>query len=90
MLTTDELLTLNPNQIVLDLSPQEIQAAWESGHQFSTDIGRWNAYLNGICLNPIISWLQEESGIEPQNFPSPTEAMNLSMVRQFLLKKLEL
>ena len=77
MLTTDELLTLNPNQIVLDLSPQEIQAAWESGHQFSTDIGRWNAYLNGICLNPIISWLQEESGIEPQNFPSPTEAINL-------------
>lgn len=77
MLTTDELLTLNPNQIVLDLSPQEIQAAWESGHQFSTDIGRWNAYLNGICLNPIISWLQEESGIEPQIFPSPTEAINL-------------
>ena len=77
MLTTDELLTLNPNQIVLDLSPQEIQAAWESGHQFSTDIGRWNSYLNGICLNPIISWLQEESGIEPQNFPSPTEAINL-------------
>jgi Protein of unknown function (DUF1822) len=77
MLTTDELLTLNPNQIVLDLSPQESQAAWESGRQLSSDIGRWNAYLNGICLNPIISWLQEESGIEPQIFPSPTEAINL-------------
>jgi hypothetical protein len=77
MLTTDELLTLNPNQILLDLSAQESQAAWESGRQFSTDIGRWNAYLNGICLNPIISWLQEESGIEPQIFPSLTEVKNI-------------
>ena len=77
MLTADELLILNPNQIVLDISPQESQAAWESGGPFSTDVGRWNAYLNGICLNPILSWLQEESGIEPQVFPSPTEAANL-------------
>jgi Protein of unknown function (DUF1822) len=77
MLTTDELLILNPNQIVLDLSLQESQGAWESGRQFSSDVGRWNAYLNRICLNPIISWLQEESGIEPQIFPSPTETINL-------------
>lgn len=77
MLTTDELLFLNPNQIVLDLSPQESQAAWDYGCQFSSDVGRWNAYLNGICLNPILSWLQEESGIEPQVFPNPTEAINL-------------
>jgi hypothetical protein len=77
MLTADELLILNPNQIVLDISPQETQAAWASDGQFSTDVGRWNAYLNGICLNPILSWLQEESGIEPQVLPSPTEAANL-------------
>jgi len=77
MLTADELLILNPNQIVLDLSPQESQAAWESGGNFSTDVGPWNAYLNGICLNPILSWLQEESGIEPQVFPSKSEAANL-------------
>lgn len=76
MLTVDELLILNPNQIVLDLSPQECQAAWDSGSQFFSDVGRWNAYLNRICLNPILSWLQEESGIEPQVFPSPTEAIN--------------
>lgn len=77
MLTADELLILNPNQIVLDLSAQESQAAWDSGRQFSSDVGRWNAYLNRICLNPILSWLQAESGIEAQVFPSPTEAINL-------------
>lgn len=77
MLTADELLILNPNQIVLDLSPQESQAAWESVGNCSTDVGRWNAYLNGICLNPILSWLQEESGIEPQVFPSKSEAINI-------------
>lgn len=77
MLTADELLILNPNQIVLDISPQESQAGWDSGRQFSSDVGRWNAYLNRICLNPILSWLQEESGIEPQVFPSKSEAANL-------------
>ncbi len=55
---------------VLPISPQQQAASWQH-RAFSTDWGRWNAYLNQLCLETCLTWLQAEhlptvkTGMEP-------------------------
>jgi hypothetical protein len=74
MLTINESLMLNSNQVWLDVSPQDRETAWPSEDRFATEVGRWNAYLNRLCLQAVLSWIEEESGIEPQILPNEREA----------------
>lgn len=77
MLSTDEFLLLNPNQIILEVSSQDVEQAWLTNDEPLTHVERWNTYLNNLCLNPILSWLEEESGITPQVFLGLTETQKL-------------
>lgn len=77
MLTMNESLTLNSNQVWLEISPQEREAAWPPHNRFETEIGRWNTYLNRLCLQAVLSWMAEESGIEPQILPNERDAEKL-------------
>jgi Protein of unknown function (DUF1822) len=56
---------------VLPISPQQQAASWQQSRALSTDWGRWNAYLNQLCLETCLTWLQTEhlptvkTGMEP-------------------------
>ncbi|MGK7922685.1 MAG: DUF1822 family protein [Trichodesmium sp.] len=60
MSTLEELTVIYPEQLVLELSTKDIDKAWSSKHQFSHNISQWNAYLNRLCLQVIIRWLEAE------------------------------
>jgi hypothetical protein len=56
---------------ILPISPQQQAAIWQQSRTLSTDWGRWNAYLNQLCLETCLTWLQAEhlptvkTGMEP-------------------------
>ncbi len=45
---------------------QKIQTeSWQQSQSISTAGHRWQAYLNRVCVQTILPWLQEKAGIEP-------------------------
>lgn len=50
----------DPTQVYLEVSPPSQVQAWQQSQRFSTPSRRWNAYLNQLCLDAILSWLREE------------------------------
>jgi Protein of unknown function (DUF1822) len=56
---------------ILPISPQQQAAIWQQSRALSTDWGRWNAYLNQLCLETCLTWLKAEhlptvkTGMEP-------------------------
>ena len=45
----------------LDFTPQERDTIWQQSRKDSAqDRSRYNAYLNRLCLNTIMAWLEEE------------------------------
>jgi hypothetical protein len=56
---------------ILPISPQQQAAIWQQSRTLSTDWGRWNAYLNQLCLETCLTCLQAEhlptvkTGMEP-------------------------
>jgi hypothetical protein len=49
-----------PTQLWLDVSPDVQEQSWQQSQSFVTPYGRWNAYLNQMCLSTFLPWLQEE------------------------------
>lgn len=54
------LPTADSAHLWLELSETDITGAWQRSQSFSSNSGCWNAYLNQICLNAVLSWLREE------------------------------
>jgi hypothetical protein len=50
----------NPNHLLLELSENAKSKAWEQSQGFSSDRRCWNAYLNRLCVNAVLPYLQEE------------------------------
>lgn len=48
------------DELLLELSPEIIAAAWSETRKFSGEVSRWNAYLNSLCLKRLLRWFQEE------------------------------
>lgn len=65
MFTIQDLISLHPNQMWLEISEQERQTAWQISRSFSHPFSQWNAYLNQLVLNAIIPGLQQELGLNP-------------------------
>lgn len=61
MSTIEELTAIYPEQLSLELLPEDIEKAWPAETQFSSNISKWNAYLNRLCLQTIIRYLETES-----------------------------
>ncbi|MBZ8179664.1 DUF1822 family protein [Oscillatoria salina] len=59
----------NPTQVWLELSSTDLDRAWEQSQAFSTTARRWNAYLNRLCLNTVLPWLQQEYDRHARVFP---------------------
>jgi len=66
--------TLFPEQIFLELSPEEIEEAWPAETEYSYNVARRNAFINRLCLDAFCNWLKLESGIEQQPQVWPSEA----------------
>lgn len=65
MFTVQDLISLHPNQIWLEFTDQERETAWQNSRCFSHPFSQWNAYLNQLVLNTVISGLQQELDLNP-------------------------
>ncbi len=69
MFTVSELMVQFPEQLWLEFEKWERSAAWPNQGDYSYDAARWNAFLNRLCLNLVIPWLEEESGCTAKVWP---------------------
>ena len=62
MLNFDELIEINPEHLWMEFSIQEREAAWNQtvGHNYQNDSVTYRAFLNRLCLNTFVKWLEEE------------------------------
>ena len=60
----------NFNVLRLTINEADREIAWQQAQHQSNPISRYNAYLNGACLNAILNWLSE--WLAPEAFPQPS------------------
>jgi hypothetical protein len=62
---------LEATDCTLQISPQQRDAIWQQSQAPLTAWGRWNVYLNQLCLETFLTWLRAEylpsakAGMEP-------------------------
>ncbi|AFY47247.1 Protein of unknown function (DUF1822) [Nostoc sp. PCC 7524] len=49
-----------PTQLWLGVSPAIQDQAWQHSQSYVSPCSRWNAFLNQVCLNTFLPWLQRE------------------------------
>lgn len=86
MATIDDLAFIYPEQLLLEFNSEEREKAWQQTQNqgYSNASARWNAYLNRLCLNLFLSYLETEidqqgkSAILPSldSLPSIWESVN--------------
>jgi hypothetical protein len=59
-----------PTQIWLEFSESAQIQAWQQSQSFSGPSSRWNTYLNQLCLNAVLPWLQEEYAAGARVWPN--------------------
>jgi Protein of unknown function (DUF1822) len=66
ILNLNELMAIYPEQIWIDISPEEREKAWQQtqNQRYSNAASRWNAYLNCLCLNTFTRWIKEEPDLQ--------------------------
>src|SRR4028119_1913075 len=60
----------NSNLLRLTINGADREIAWQQAQHHSNPISRYNAYLNGACLNAVLNWLSES--LAPEAFPQPS------------------
>ena len=65
MFSLRELSTTYPEQLWLKLSVELQEKAWQRSQRHSNATARCNAYLNDLCLNTFVPWL--EAWVEEQS-----------------------
>lgn len=66
-LRLEELITIYPDELYLEISPQEREEAWSRTQNYSNHAARWNAYLNRLGLKKFVTYLQEEPDLKEQS-----------------------
>lgn len=64
-LSLEELATIYPEHLWFELSAAAQTAAWDGTQAYSNPTARWNAYLNLLCLQPFIHYLQDHPKLQP-------------------------
>ncbi|MFS0515943.1 DUF1822 family protein [Nostoc sp. UIC 10607] len=49
-----------PTQLWLEVSPEVQDQSWQQSHSSVSPRGRWNTFLNQVCLSTFLPWLQAE------------------------------
>ena len=73
MLSLSDFVSIDTKHLWLLLETAEQQKAWQLSQHHSNAIAIYNAYLNRVCLSPLLAWFQEslqESTLHPEVFPS--------------------
>lgn len=60
----------NSNLLRLTINEADQEIVWQQAQHHSNPISRYNAYLNGACLNPVLKWLSE--WLAGEAFPQPS------------------
>ena len=60
-LTINDLALIYPEQIFIEFSQQQREKIWEETqkHHYDNATARWRGYLNSICVNTVLEYLQE-------------------------------
>ena len=76
MFSLRELSTTYPEQLWLKLSVELQEKAWQRAQRHSNATARCNAYLNDLCLNTFVpwleAWLEEEQSAEENSTFQPS------------------
>jgi hypothetical protein len=61
-LTIEDLAIIYPEQLLLEFSEHEQEIAWQQtqAQTYTNAAARWRAYLNCLCLNAFLTYLQAE------------------------------
>jgi Protein of unknown function (DUF1822) len=62
MATIDDLAFIYPEQLLIEFTSEDREKAWQQtqNQSYSNASARWNAYLNCLCLNLFLSYLETE------------------------------
>lgn len=73
----DDLALICTDQLFLDFSVPEREEVWQQTEStsYSNASARWNAYLNCLCLNTFLTYLESEPDLhsKPQVWPQRSE-----------------
>ncbi|MBD2101794.1 DUF1822 family protein [Leptolyngbya sp. FACHB-261] len=62
----------DPGQLWLAVDPQVQTLAWQQSQLLVQDHSSWRAYLNALCLNTVLPWLQAEQDTAARVWPKPS------------------
>ncbi|WP_199248844.1 DUF1822 family protein [[Phormidium] sp. ETS-05] len=71
ILDLDKLIAAHPEHLWLELSPELRERTWEQLGNYANDAARWRAYVNDLCLNAFVNWLQHEPDLADALLVSP-------------------
>ena len=68
-LRLEDVAFLHPDQLLIEFSPEEREQAWHQTQDqgYSNQAARWRAYLNCLCLNTFLSYLDTEVNLTEAN-----------------------
>lgn len=81
MFSLRELSTTYPEQLWLKLSVELQEKAWQRSQRHSNATARCNAYLNDLCLNTFVPWL--EAWLEEEQSAEETSTFQPSCISIF-------
>jgi Protein of unknown function (DUF1822) len=64
----------------LTINQADLETAWHQAQEHSNPISRYNAYLNGACLQPFFNWFSELMADEALPQPSVWKGRNLASI----------
>ncbi|MEO0490651.1 MAG: DUF1822 family protein, partial [Cyanobacteria bacterium J06659_2] len=50
----------NPTQLSLEITPDLQDQAWAQSRMLATPQSQWQGYLNSLCLQTLLPWIQTE------------------------------
>ncbi|GAB4377212.1 MAG: hypothetical protein Kow00121_26030 [Elainellaceae cyanobacterium] len=65
------LVFADPTEWWLDLSSTTQTITWQASQSYSSAHSRWNAYLNQICLDTLLAWMQTDYASDAHSALSP-------------------
>lgn len=72
-LRLEDIACLHPDQVLIEFSPEEREQAWQQikAQGYSNQAACWRAYLNSLCLNTFLSYLDTEPNLTKPNLTKP-------------------
>lgn len=70
-MTSDALLS-NATELTLPIAPEVQASAWQASQAAATAATCWNTYLNQLCLQTFLPWLQQEQDPQAKPWPHPS------------------